>query len=235
VDTLAKMYGVDRRQIHRWRKDFGLTGRGVLAAAPRDLAALIRSTEAAGQVIREEALDAISRHQAGGGAQDPAEDLPEKLRDPLKNPEIKAAMEDFAKKARLVSTQTTLIDLQRAALKLYCLVVALSPLHTWDGGAETFKGIVKTLDWTRKLEAGLPSPPRDEQALRVQAANQLMRELQEVLGPDDRRVLATIVQRGADRIRAKRNVGGQHQQPRDPAPNHEQPGCTGGVNGCGNA
>ncbi len=205
VAALTKLYGVTDRTLTAWRKAFGLTGRDVLQAVPGDTAALIRQTESMGQTIQEATKDAIKRHQRGNGLLNRWELIPKEMRDPLENTEIKAALEDFKAKARRLDTGTQLLDFQRAAMKVYTLSVALSPLHTWDGLAEMTRGIVKVLDWTRKLEADLPADPKDDAQVRREAATALMRELQAALDPGDRDALAVLVKRGADKIKAQRN------------------------------
>jgi len=205
IRDIAKLYGVAERTVRQWRHDFGIIDRGVLRDLKPSAANAIRMAEATGKTLEAATKEAIQRHGERGGTIDPEAPAP------LEVPEIKAAIEDFQEKARHLDTNTPLIDLQRAAMKLYALFVCMSPLHTWDGGAEMMKGLVKTLDSTRKLEAKLPPAQKDEQALRQEAATALMIELREALDPADQVVLAGLVQKGADRIQAKHDGCGDRR------------------------
>ncbi|MFH2203109.1 MAG: hypothetical protein ABIJ96_08355 [Elusimicrobiota bacterium] len=213
MGDIAALYGVTTRQIRRWRESLGLTDRNVIRNLEPGAASMVRQAEATGKTVEEIARDAIQRRYGGEGGQGTAGPMPMEAHGPLQNEEIKAAMEVFRQRAAEIDSTSDLYVLQRAALKVYALVVALNPKRTWSGDADAMKAVVKTTAWTRKLEAGLPSGPKDEQALRKEAATQLMRELKEALDPADQEVLAVLVKKGADKIMAQHNGSSQHQWP----------------------
>ncbi len=197
LDIMARRYKTNPRTIQKWRAEFGLPTRPEALKAQAEADRLLGPAQAMIRGVRDAAAMTIAQGQ--DRAQTPQVLGPEQF-NPLADAEIAQALAEIRAEARMITAHSDLRELQRRLMRLSIMIAAKVPIRNWDGLQATIEGLARSLLQAQRIEAEIPSSGADPVLLRKEAAAQMMKELKSVLTPDEQRLLADLVKRGADRL-----------------------------------
>lgn len=178
VAAIAAQLGIGVRAVNKRANGLGLPPKGQRVG---------RLGRLSGQLMRA----------VGAAGEEPGEEVPPWMADP----ELRPLFDELWEGLRMARTAQDLARLRPLQLRIHGMTALRFPwaLDLLQVLAEATKLVLTT----QKVEAELPAA-NDPVVLRQQAAQQLMREIGSVLGPDEQDELARMLRVATDRLMARR-------------------------------
>lgn len=186
-EEIAARYGVSRRTVGTWAKEFK-TARGPGKANGY----VVGNADTIGRSA-ERAVEAAA---AAVGAVVPG------ILDPKKDPQICALLTRINEAVPEAGTMADLARVQRLLLKLLTSILDKAPIKSWDSLGSAAAEMYRMLLYARRVEADLP-PSHDPVALRQDAARELLQELGAVLTKEEQDQVNGLLREAARRLKAK--------------------------------
>jgi hypothetical protein len=193
---IAERYRVTRRTVVTWAQEFGLIERHQAVKIATDMCAVMGDVAGAGMAMVKSTA-AMAAVEAGASRPDIMPPGFTSSWDPMQNQDVIDSLMECRALAAKITTHSDLTALRRRVLRFQMSVALNNPSFSWQTLGMTMEAMNSILIQTQRIEASLPKGDADNAQVRREVANQMMREIAEVLPEDKQQQLAALVKEGA--------------------------------------